>query len=130
MLSFSTLARVAEVASTRKSVITRVGLTFQGLKWGDREVTRRLGSYALAWSAWLRKVAPGEAPTLDSSSALQEGIAGLFQGTSRHDARWHAWGRAGATYLRAMGLPWRYLCWWGRSNNIKMAYHYATSPDE
>ena len=111
VLSFSTLARVAEIASSRKSNITRVGITFQGLKRGDREVTRRLGPYALAWSTWLRKVAPGEAPALGSSSALQSGMARLLQGTSRHNARWHAWRRAGATYLRAMGLPWRYLCW-------------------
>ena len=67
VLSFSTLARVAEIASTRKSNITKMGLTFQGLKRGDREVLRRLGPYALAWSTWLRRVAPGEAPTLGSS---------------------------------------------------------------
>ena len=106
VLSFSTLARVAKIASTCKSNITKMGLTFQELIHGDREVARCLGSYALAWSAWLRKLAPGEALTLGSSSALQEGMSRLLQGTPRHDARWHAWRRAGATYLRALGLLW------------------------
>ena len=115
VLSFSPLARFAEIASSRKLNITRVGITFQGLKRRDREVTRRLGPYRVALSAWLRK-APlvKHRLNLGSSSTLQSSMARLLQGTSRRDARWHAWPRASAMYVRAMGLPSRYLSWWGR----------------
>ena len=108
--SFSTLATVSEIASARRMNLTQLGITFQGLKRGVREVTRRMGTYVPAWSTWLSRIAPGEAQLLGPPSTLQEGMARLLQGTTRHDARWHAWRRAGATYLRALGLPWRYLC--------------------
>ena len=58
------------------------------------------------------------------------GMAKLLQGTDRGEARWHAWRRAGATYLRWLGLPWRHLLWWGRWHNIKIAHLYASPPDE
>ena len=52
ILSFSTLAKFAEIASLRQSNITRVRIALQGLKRGDREVTKRSGPYALAWLTW------------------------------------------------------------------------------
>ena len=58
------------------------------------------------------------------------GMAKLLQGTDRGEARWHAWRRVGATYLRWLGLPWRHLLWWGRWHNIKMAHLYTSPPDE
>ena len=54
----------------------------------------------------------------------------LLKGSIRAEACWHAWRCAGATYLRAFGLPWRFLCWWGRWASVKMAHYYATPPDE
>ena len=80
VLSFSTLARVVEIASTRKTNLTKLSIKFQGLKRGDREVTRRLGSYALAWSTSPRRIALGEAPVLGSPSTLQEHMARLLHG--------------------------------------------------
>ena len=54
----------------------------------------------------------------------------LLRGTTRPEVRWHAWRRAGACYLRTMGLPWRFLCWWGRWESLKTAHYYATPPDD
>ena len=58
------------------------------------------------------------------------GMAKLLLGTDGAEARWHAWRRAGATYLRWLGLPWRHLLWWGRWHSIKIAHLYASPPDE
>ena len=66
----------------------------------------------------------------DDEVMMKEGIERPLKGTPRADVRWHVWRRAGATYLRGFGLPWRFLCWWGRWESVKMAHYYVTPPDE
>ena len=44
-------------------------------------ITRRLGPYAQAWATWLRRIAPGAAPTLGRAADLEMGMAKLLQGT-------------------------------------------------
>ena len=58
------------------------------------------------------------------------GLERLLKGSKRAEVRWHTWRWEGATYLQAFGLPWRFLCWWGRWDSVKMAHYYATPPDE
>ena len=130
VLSFATLCRVGEISSLRRSNISKVGITYRGIKRDHRQITRRLGPYSQAWATWLRRIAPGEAPALGRAADLEMGMAKLLQGTDRAEARWHAWRRAGATYLRWLGLPWRHLLWWGRWHSIKIAHLYASPPDE
>ena len=119
VLSFATLCRVGEI-SLRRSNISKVGITYQGIKRDHRQITRRLGPYAQAWATWLRRIAPGEAPALGRAADLEMGMAKLLQGTDRGEARWHAWRRAGATNLRWLGLPWRHLLWWGDGTASKL----------
>ena len=104
--------------------------SFWGLKRGERWVTRQLGPYAAVWARWLRRIRPGRGILLFSAAQLEENMEKLLKGSIRAEGRWHAWRRAGATYLRAFGLPWRFLCWWGRWASVKMAHYYATPPDE
>ena len=130
VLSFATLCRVRVISSPRRSNISKVGITYQGIKRDHRQITRRLGPYSQAWATWLRRIAPGEAPALGRAADLEMGMAKLLQGTDRAEARWHAWRRAGATYLRWLGLPWRHLLWWGRWHSIKIAHLYASPPNE
>ena len=128
VLSFATLCRVGERWSLRRSNISKVGITYQGIKRDHRRITRRLGPYAQAWATWLRRIAPNEAPALGRAADLEMGMAKLLQGTDRGEAKWHAWRRAGATYLRWLGLPWRHLLWSGRWHSIKIAHLYACPP--
>ena len=130
VLSFATLCRVGEISLLRRSNISMVGITYQGIKRDHRQITRRLGPYAQAWATWLRRSAPGEAPALGRAADLEMGMAKLLQGTDRGEARWHTWRRAGATYLRWLGLPWRHLLWWGRWHSIKIAHLSASPPDD
>ena len=130
VLSFATLCRVGEISSLRRSNISKVGITYQGIKRDHHQITRRLGPYAQAWASWLRRIAPGEAPALGRATDLEMGMAKLLQGTDRGEARWHAWRRAGATYLRWLGLPWRHLLCWGRWHSIKIAHLYVSPPDK
>ena len=55
MMSFAT---VGEIPSLRRSNISKVGTAFQGIKRDHRQITRRLGLYAMAWASWLRWIAP------------------------------------------------------------------------
>ena len=128
VLSFATLCRVGKISSLRRSNISKVGITYQGIKRDHRQIMWR--PYAQAWASWLRRIAPGEAPALGRAANLETGMAKLLQGTDRGEARWHACRRAGATYLRWLGLPWRHLLWWGRWHSIKIAHLYASPPDE
>ena len=90
VLSFATLCRVGEISSLRRSNISKVGITYQGIKRDHRQITRRLGPYSQAWATWLRRIAPGEAPALGRAADLEMGMAKLLQGTDRAEARWHA----------------------------------------
>ena len=107
VLSFATLCRLGEISSLRRSNIFKVGITYQGIKRDHHQITRRPGPYALAWATWLRRIAPGEAPTLGRAADLEMGMVKLLQGPDRGEARWHAWRPSGATYLRWLGLSWR-----------------------
>ena len=130
VLSFATLCRVGEISSLRRPNISKVGVTYQGIKRDHRQITRRLGPYVQAWASWLRRIAPGEATALGRATDLQSGMAKLLQGTDRGEARWNASRRAGATCLRWLVLPWRHLLAWGRWYSIKIAHLYASPPDE
>ena len=89
VLSFATLCRVGEISSLRRSNISKTGITFQGIKRDQRQVTRRLGPYAQAWASWLRRIAPGEAHV--RAAVLEMGMAQLLQWSERCAARWHSW---------------------------------------
>ena len=130
VLSSTALCTVGDISSLRRSNISKAGITFQGVKPDQREVTHRLGPYARALAWWLRRIAPGEAPAVGRAAFLEMGMAQLLEGSERCSARWHSWRRAGATYLRWLGLPWRHLLWWGRWRNIKVAHLYVSPPDD
>ena len=129
-LSFATLCSVGEISSVRRSNISKVGVTNQGITRDHRQITRRLGPYAKVWASWLRRIAPGEATVLGRAVDREMGMAKLLQGTDRGEARWHASRRAGAAYLCWLGLPWGHLLWWGRWHSIKIAHLYASPLDE
>ena len=57
-------------------------------------------------------------------------MARLLHGSPYATYRWHSWRRAGASFLRFLGLPWRYLCRWGTWAGVRMAHFYAAAPDD
>ena len=63
------------------------------------------------------------------SPYLQEGRQRLIVGSEREDHRWHAWRRTGAWQPHMLGLPIRWLQWWGRRKSEQIARSYA-SPDK
>ena len=110
VLSFSSLTRVGEIASVRRSGLRGKAVAFWGLKRDSRWVSRDLGSFAGEWAHWLRRQFPGRDVMVDRAAVLEEGMARLLQGSPYAAYRWHSWRRAGAAFLRFRGLPWRYLC--------------------
>ena len=75
VLSFATLCRVGDISSLQRSNISKTGITFQGIKRDQCQVTRRVGPYAQAWASWLRRIAPGEAPAVGRAAVLEMGMA-------------------------------------------------------
>ena len=130
VLSFSSLTRVGEIASVRRSGLRGKAVAFWGLKRDSRWVSRDLGSFAGEWAHWLRRQFPGRDVMVDRAAVLEEGMARLLQGGPYAAYRWHSWRRAGAAFLRFRGLPWRYLCWWGRWASVRMAHFYAVAPED
>ena len=130
VMSFSSLTRVSEIASVRRSGLRSKSVAFWGLKRDSRWVSRDLGKFAGEWAHWLRKKFPGREVLVPSSAILEEGMARLLHGSPYATYRWHSWRRAGASFLRFLGLPWRYLCWWGRWAGVRMAHFYAAAPDD
>ena len=110
VLSFSSLTRVGEIASVRRSGLRGKAVAFWGLKRDSRWVSRDLGSFAGELAHWLRRQFPGRDVMVDRAAVLEEGMARLLQGSPYAAYRWHSWRRAGAAFLRFRGLPWRYLC--------------------
>ena len=55
VLSFSSLTRVGEIASVRRSGLRGKAVAFWGLKRDSRWVSRDLGSFAGEWAHWLRR---------------------------------------------------------------------------
>ena len=130
VMSFSSLTRVSEIASVRRSGLRSKSVAFWGLKRDSRWVSRDLGKFAGEWAHWLRKKFPGREVLVPSSAILEEGMARLLHGSPYATYRWHSWRRAGASFLRFLGLPWRYLCWWGRWAGVRTAHFYAAAPDD
>ena len=130
VLSFSSLTRVGEIASVRRSGLRGKAVAFWGLKRDSRWVSRDLGGFAGEWAHWLRRQFPGRDVMVDRAAVLEEGMARLLQGSPYAAYRWHSWRRAGAAFLRFRGLPWRYLCWWGRWASVRMAHFYAAAPED
>ena len=130
VMSFSSLARVSEIASVRRSGLRSKSVAFWGLKRDSRWVSRDLGKFAGEWAHWLRKKFPGREVMVPSSAILEEGMARLLHSSPYATYLWHFWRRAGASFLRFLGLPWRYLCWWGRWAGVRMAHFYAAAPDD
>ena len=57
-------------------------------------------------------------------------MAAALGGRDNPHARWHAWRRGGSAALRWMGLPIKWLAWWGRWLSETVAVHYADAPDD
>ena len=130
VMSFSSLARVSEIASVRRSGLRSKSVAFRGLKRDSRWVSRDLGKFAGEWAHWLRKKFPGREVLVPSSAILEKGMARMLHSSPYATYRRHSWRRAGASFLRFLGLPWRYLCWWGRWAVVRMAHFYAAAPDD
>ena len=129
VLSFPLLARVGEVCSARRSRVENCHFSHCGLKRNERWDTGHMGPYGMVWARWLRRLPQGS-DLLGSAAFLEEGMERLLKATDRQETRWHAWRGARACHLRALGLPCRFLCWWGRGESIKIAAYYARPPDD
>ena len=57
-------------------------------------------------------------------------MAGALSGSDTAHARWHAWTRGGSAALRWLGLPVRWLAWWGRWLCESVVAHYGEAPDD
>ena len=56
-------------------------------------------------------------------------MATALSGCESAHARWHAWRRGGSAALRWLGLPVRWLAWWGRWMSDSVAAHYGDATD-
>ena len=81
VLSFSSLTRVGEIASVRRSGLRGKAVAFWGLKRDSRWVSRDLGSFAGEWAHWLRRQFLGLDVMVDRAAFLEEGMARLIQGS-------------------------------------------------
>ena len=61
---------------------------------------------------------------------MQSVMAAALGGSNNLHARWHAWKRGGSAALRWVGLPIKWLAWWGRWLSDTVAVHYADAPDD
>ena len=129
-ISSACLTRVGEIASIRRLGLRSGSVRYWGIKRDERWVSRDVGIYIGEWVLWLQKTLVGREVLVGSSSYLEEGMACLLQGSVYASYRWHSWRRAGAAFLRWKGLPWRYVCWWGRWASVTMAHWYDAALDE
>ena len=118
VLSFTCLLLVGEAAPIRRGGSRSRGLGFHTVKCDPHFVRQRMGSYGKSWLRWL----DGEGSTStvplahfcpQGSSYLQMVMATALSGYASAHARWHAWRRGGSAALRWLGLPVRWLTWWG-----------------
>ena len=91
-------------------------------KHGECWVTRQLRPYKVVWARWLQRVRPGDEKVLVSVAFLERGMERLLKKLPRAEVWWHAWRHAGTAYLRASGLPWCFLCRWGRWASFEMRW--------
>ena len=57
-------------------------------------------------------------------------MATALNGCESAHARWHAWRRGGSAALRWLGLPVRWLAWWGRWMSESVVAHYGDTTDD
>ena len=93
-----------------------------------------MGSYNRSWLRWLDGKGSTFAVPLahfcpQASAYLQMVMANTLSGCASAHARWHAWRRGGSAALQLLGLPVRWLAWWGRWMCVLVAAHYADAPD-
>ena len=96
---------------------------------------RRLGKYAQAWLGWLdakgaTSAVVGAQFCPQGPAFMQSVMAAALGGSDNPHARWHAWRRGGSAALRWLGLPIKWLAWWGRWLSEMVAVHYADAPDD
>ena len=101
---------------------------FHTVKCHPHFVRRKPGSYGRAWLRWLDREGSTSAVLLAHfypQGYLQMVMATALSGCESAHARWHAWRRGGSAALRWLGLPVRWLAWWGRWMSESVAAHYG-----
>ena len=135
VLSFMCLLRVGEAASMRRGGSSGRDLGFHTFKCDPHFVRRRLGSYGRAWLRWLDPEGSTSAVPLahfcpQGAAYLRIVMAAALSGCESAHLRWHAWRRGRSAALRWLGLPVRWLAWWGRWMSESAAAHYDDAPDD
>ena len=135
VLAFTCLLRVGEAAPLRRGGSRCRGLAFRTVKVAPRIVRRRLGKYAQEWLGWLDATGATSAVVgaqfcPQGPAFMQSVMAAALGGSDNPHARWHAWRRGGSAALRWLGLPIKWLAWWGRWLSETVAVHYADAPDD
>ena len=135
VLAFTCLLQVGEAAPLRRGGSRCRGLAFRTVKVAPRIVRRRLGKYAQAWLGWLdakgaTSAVVGAQFCPQGPAYMQSVMAAALGGSDNPHARWHAWRRGGSAALRWIGLPIKWLAWWGRWLSETVAVHYADAPDD
>ena len=128
VLSFTCLLRVGEAAPIRRGGSRGRGLGFHTVKCDTHIIRRKLGSYGRARLRWLDREGSTSAVPLahlcpQGSAYLQMVMATALSGCESAHTRWHAWRRGGSAALRWLGLPVRWLAWWGRWMSELVAAH-------
>ena len=138
-ISFVHGLRVGELASIRVRDLHDHGFSFlESKRQGPPvKVWRGWSGWSAPWGAWLRAWAEccGHEERCGllfpiGSPYLQEGMRRLLVGSEWEDHRWHAWRRAGAWQLHMLGLPIRWLHWWGRWKSEQIARSYAAPGED
>ena len=119
VLAFTCLLRVGEAAPLHRGGSRCRGLAFRTVKVAPRIVRRRLGKYAQAWLGWLdakgaTSAVIGAQFCPQGPAFMQSVMAAALGGSDNPHAMWHAWRRGGSAARRWMGLPIKWLAWWGR----------------
>ena len=135
VLAFTCLLRVGEAAPLRRGGSRCRGLAFRTVKVAPRIVRRRLGKYAQERLGWLDATGATSAVVgaqfcPQGPAFMQSVMAAALGGSDNPHARWHAWRRGGSAALRWLGLPIKWLAWWGRWLSETVAVHYADAPDD
>ena len=135
LLAFTCLLRVGEAAPLRRGGSPCRGLAFRTVKVAPHIVRRRFGKYAQEWLGWLDAkgatfAVVGAQFCLQGPAFMQSVMAAALGGSDNPHARWHAWRRGGSAALRWLGLPIKWLVWWGRWLSETVAVHYADAPDD
>ena len=135
VLSFTCLLRVGEAAPIRRGGSRGRGLGFHTIKCDPHFVLRKPGSYGRTWLRWLDREGSTSAVPLahfcpQGAAYFQIVMATALSGCASAHVRWHAWRRGESAALRWLGLPVRWLAWWGRWMSESLAAHYGHAPDD